>query len=119
METALDLVDSGAQSPRETYLRLLTVDAGLPRPQTQIPVLGADGVAVAYLDLGWEDYMVAVEYDGDQHRVDRRQYVKDIWRLESLERMSWVIVRVVAEDHPADILRRIRRALESRSLTVR
>jgi hypothetical protein len=119
LETALDLVDSGAQSPRESYLRLLIVDAGLPRPQTQIPVLGADGLPVAYLDLGWEDYMVAVEYDGDQHRVDRRQYVKDIWRLESLERMSWVIVRVVAEDHPADILRRIRRALESRSLTVR
>jgi hypothetical protein len=119
LETALDLVDPGAQSPRESYLRLLIVDAGLPRPQTQIPVLGADGVAFAYLDLGWEDYMVAVEYDGDQHRVDRRQYVKDIRRLESLERMGWVIVRVVAEDHPADILRRIRRALESRSLTVR
>jgi hypothetical protein len=119
LETALDLVDSGAQSPRESYLRLLIVDAGLPRPQTQIPVLGADGLPVAYLDLGWEDYMVAVEYDGDQHRVDRRQYVKDIRRLESLERMGWVIVRVVAEDHPADILRRIRRALESRSSTVR
>ena len=82
-----------------------------PEPQPQR--------CMAYLDLGWEDYMVAVEYDGDQHRVDRRQYVKDIRRLESLERMGWVIVRVVAEDHPADILRRIRRALESRSLTVR
>jgi hypothetical protein len=119
LETVLDLVDSGAQSPRESYLRLLIVEAGLPRPQTQIPVLGADGLPVAYLDLGWEDYMVAVEYDGDQHRVDRRQYLKDIRRLEVLERMGWVIVRVVAEDHPADILRRVRRALESRSSTVR
>jgi hypothetical protein len=119
LETILNLVDSGAQSPRESYLRLLIVDAGLPRPQTQIPVLGTDGLPVAYLDLGWEDYMVAVEYDGDQHRVDRRQYLKDIRRLELLERMGWVIVRVVAEDHPADILRRVRRALESRCSTVR
>ena len=30
----------------------------LPRPQTQIPVLGVDGIPVAYLDLGWEEYMV-------------------------------------------------------------
>ncbi|MFZ1177869.1 MAG: hypothetical protein WAO15_16670, partial [Mycobacterium sp.] len=40
LETALELVDPGAQSPRESYLRLLLIDAGLPRPQTQIPVLG-------------------------------------------------------------------------------
>src|SRR6185312_7600588 len=39
LEAALDLVDPGAQSPRESYLRLLLIDAGLPRPQTQIPVL--------------------------------------------------------------------------------
>ena len=111
LETALDLVDPGAQSPRESYLRLLLIDAGFPRPQTQLPVLGVDGIPVAYLDLGWEHWMVGVEYDGDQHRTDRRQYVKDIRRLEMLERMGWRIVRVVAEDHPADILRRVRAAI--------
>jgi hypothetical protein len=111
LETALELVDPGAQSPRESYLRLLLIDAGLPRPQTQLPVLGVDGIPVAYLDLGWEEYMVAVEYDGDQHRTDRRQYVKDIRRLEMLEQMGWIVVRVVAEDHPADILRRVRAAI--------
>jgi len=119
LETALGLVDSGAQSPRESYLRLLLFDAGLPRPQTQIPVLGVDGIPVAYLDLGWEDYMVAVEYDGDHHRTDRRQYVKDIRRLEMLERMGWIIVRVVAEDRPAAIVRRVRDALATRGSSVR
>jgi very-short-patch-repair endonuclease len=63
--------------------------------------------------------MVAVEYDGDQHRVDRRQYLKDIRRLEALEQMGWLVVRVVAEDRPADIVRRVRRALESGDSTVR
>lgn len=71
--TALDLVDAGAQSPKETWLRLLLIDAGLPRPQTQIPVRDKFGEAIAYLDMGWEDVKVAVEYDGDQHRSDRRQ----------------------------------------------
>lgn len=111
LEAALELVDAGAQSPRETYLRMLLVDAGLPRPQTQIPVLGADGFPVAYLDLGWAEHLVAVEYDGDQHRTDRRQYVKDIKRLEMLDSMGWIIVRVVAEDHTADIVRRVRAAI--------
>jgi hypothetical protein len=116
LESALELVDAGAQSPRESYLRLLLNDAGLPRPQTQIPVLGVDGIPVAYLDLGWEDYLVAVEYDGDQHRTDRRQYVKDVRRLEMLERMGWIIVRVVAEDSPAATVRRVRAALEASSV---
>ncbi|WP_442791205.1 endonuclease domain-containing protein [Mycobacterium sp. Aquia_216] len=116
LRAALELVDGGAQSPRESYLRLLLVDAGLPRPQTQIPVLGVDGIPVAYLDLGWPDRLVAVEYDGDQHRTDRRQYVKDIRRLEMLEQMGWVVVRVVAEDRPAAILRRVRAALAASSV---
>lgn len=115
LETALDLVDAGARSPRESYLRLLLIDAGLPRPRTQIPVLDADGIPFAFLDLGWEESMVAVEYDGDQHRTDRRQYVKDIRRSETLERMGWIVVRVVAEDRPAAVVRRVRAALaESR-----
>ncbi len=116
LETVLELVDPGAESPRESYLRLLLVEAGLPRARTQIPVLDADGLPVAYLDLGWEEHMVAVEYDGEHHRIDRRQYVKDIRRLEMLERMGWIVVRVVAGDHPADIVRRVRAALAAASV---
>ena len=71
---SLDLVDAGAQSPKETWLRLILVRAGLPRPQTQIPVYDEFGDAVAYLDMGWDDVKVAVEYDGEQHRNDRWQY---------------------------------------------
>jgi hypothetical protein len=119
LESALELVDGGAQSPRESYLRLLLIDAGLPRPQTQIPVVGVDGMPVAYLDLGWEDCMVAVEYDGDQHRTDRRQYVKDIRRLEMLEQMGWIVVRVVADDRPAAILRRVRAAVAASTVQQR
>lgn len=119
LETALELVDAGAQSPRESYLRLLLIDAGLPRPQTQIPVLDADGIPFAYLDLGWEEYLVAVEYDGDQHRVDQRQFRRDIDRLEMLQRMGWVVIRVVAEHRPADILRRVRDAIAESTVRLR
>jgi len=112
---ALELIDGGAQSPKESWLRLVLVRGGLPTPQTQIPVYDEFGCAVAYLDTGWEDVMVAVEYDGDHHRTDRAQYVKDIRRHELVGRRGWIVVRVVAEDHPSDILRRVRAALAERA----
>ncbi|MCG5430886.1 hypothetical protein LV457_01040 [Mycobacterium sp. MYCO198283] len=118
LERALTLVDAGAQSPRETRLRLMLTNAGLPRPQTQIPVCTPGGQLFAYLDMGWENWMVAVEYDGDQHRVDRRQYVKDIRRLETLAQLGWTVVRVVAEDRRSDVLRRVRAAIESRQVSL-
>lgn len=113
--TALGLVDAGGQSPQETWLRLLLVNAGLPRPQTQIPVSDEFGGVFAYLDMGWEEVNVAVEYDGDQHRSDRRQYTWDIRRSEILERRGWIVVRVVARDGPVDIVRRVRAALGRRA----
>jgi hypothetical protein len=114
--TAIELIDAGAQSPKETWLRLLLVRSGFPRPQTQIAVRNEWGWVEAYLDMGWEDIRVAVEYDGDQHRSSRAQYVKDIRRLEMLEqRYGWIVVRVIAEDRPDDIIRRVAQARERRA----
>jgi hypothetical protein len=112
---ALSLLDGGAQSPKETWLRLLLIDAGLPRPATQIPVHDWAGSLVAYLDMGWPDLMVAVEYDGEQHRTDRRQYTWDLRRLEVLEHLGWIVIRVVAGDRREDILRRVRAAIARRA----
>jgi hypothetical protein len=108
----LDLMDAGAESPRESWLRLVVIGAGLPRPTTQIRV--TDGQLVAYLDMGWEDQLVALEYDGDHHRTDRRQYVKDVRRAEMLERLGWHVVRVIKEDRPRDIIARASLALSRR-----
>jgi hypothetical protein len=114
LETALDLVDPDSQSPRETWLRLLLIRAGLPRPTTQIPVMSASGTQVYYLDMGWEDLMVAVEYDGEHHRLDRWQYTKDIRRSEALDRLGWIVIRVTVSDRPVDIISRVRDALAFR-----
>jgi len=112
---ALSLVDGGAQSPRETWLRLLLTEAGFPRPQTQLPVCDGAGKAIAYLDMGWEELKVAVEYDGEQHRTDRRQYVWDVHRRELLDNMGWIVVRVVVGDRREDIVRRVREAIGRRA----
>ncbi|BBZ71677.1 DUF559 domain-containing protein [Mycobacterium paraseoulense] len=111
--TALSLMDGGAQSPKESWLRLVLIDAGLPRPTTQIRV--TDGRMVAYLDMGWEEPMVAMEYDGEQHRTDRGQYVKDIRRAEMVGSLGWTVIRVINEDRPTVIVQRAREALARRS----
>jgi hypothetical protein len=112
--TAVELMDAGAQSPKETWLRLLVIDAGYPRPRTQIPVLDDDGFAFAYLDLGWDDVMIALEYDGEHHRTDPMQYRKDIRRIEAIQRQGWIVIRVIAGDRAEDILERLGSAWLSR-----
>jgi hypothetical protein len=113
LERALDLVDAGAQSPKETWLRLLLIGAGFPRPRTQIPVLGVDGFPLYFLDMGWEDIMLTVEYDGDQHRTTREQFVRDVGRLEYITRVGWTHIKVLAEHRERDIIRRVRRAWDA------
>jgi hypothetical protein len=112
--TAIDLVDPGAESPRETWLRLLLIRAGFPRPTTQIPVYDQYGQLVAVLDMGWEDLKVAAEYDGDQHRTDRRAFNKDIRRFETVTELGWIDVRVTVEDTPGSITRRVAAARDRR-----
>ena len=109
----LPLVDGGAASPRETWLRLLYIDAGLPKPTTQIPVV-ENGRLVRMLDMGWEDFMVAAEYDGEQHQTSRLQYLKDMDVLPRLARLGWIVDRVVKEHREADIIRRAYNAMTSR-----
>ncbi|MGV1087329.1 MAG: type IV toxin-antitoxin system AbiEi family antitoxin [Mycobacterium sp.] len=106
------LLDPGAQSPRESWLRMLVIDGGFPRPTTQIMV--SDGVRTAFVDMGWEELRIGLEYDGDQHLSDRRQFVKDIGRLEMLGNLDWLVIRVVKEHSRSYILQRVHEAFRRR-----
>jgi hypothetical protein len=114
LRKVLPLVDGGAASPRETWLRLLYIDAGLPRPTTQIPIVEGRGKLVRMADMGWEDFMVVSEYDGKQHQTSRTQYSKDIRSLRKARSLGWIVDQVIKEDRPAEIVERARTALISR-----
>jgi hypothetical protein len=105
---ALTLVDPGAQSPQETWLRLLVTEAGYPPPQTQIPVYGPYGELVGVVDMGWNDIKLALEYEGEHHRTNRRVFNNDIARHETMTTdLDWIVIRVTAADVPGGILRRL------------
>ena len=112
--TALDLVDAGAESPQETRVRLLLIRAGFPRPETQLAIYDGYGQLVAELDMGWRDVMVGVDYEGDHHRT-RRQFDRDIRRLEAVADLGWNDVRVTAQDTDGAIIGRVARARARRT----
>jgi len=114
LRAALPLVDGGSASPQETWLRLLYIDAGLPRPTTQIPIVEGRGRLVRMADMGWEDFWVTSEYDGEHHQTSRPQYVKDIRSLRKARALGWIVDQVVKEDRPVEIVERARTALISR-----
>ena len=90
----------------ESRWRLILIDNGFPIPETQVPVLDDAGEPFAYLDMGWRDIKVAVEYDGEQHRTDPLQYRKDQRRLPAIERRDWNVIRICAGDTTRDVLLR-------------
>lgn len=67
-----------AESPMETRLRLLLVQAGLPKPEVQANLHDAAGRFVGRADLYYPAARLVIEYDGANHRDrladdDRRQ----------------------------------------------
>jgi very-short-patch-repair endonuclease len=70
-------------------------------------VLGPNGQPRYFLDMGWEQHMLAVEYDGAQH-ADALGY--DIIRHEYIARVGWTTIRVAAGHRRPDILRRLQLA---------
>lgn len=119
---AARLVRPGVDSPQETRLRLLLVLAGLPEPEVNIILRDSDGGWVYRLDLGYQQHLVAVEYDGRQHAESRAQWTKDIARREALEGRGWRMIVVLGDDlfiHPDRTIARVAAALRARGLRVR
>ena len=114
-KTALSLMDAGAQSPEETRLRLLLIDDGLPAPRTQIRV--SDGFSETFIDMGYDEPKVGLDYEGSHHSEDRGQYVYDIGRAELIDREGWLDMRVVKEHSRRFILHRVREAFAVRGWT--
>jgi hypothetical protein len=78
---AVKLVRERVDSPRETWLRLCLVLAGLPIPECNL-IIGDDRGPMGRVDLVYLAYKLIIEYEGDQHRIDRNQWNHDIDRHE-------------------------------------
>jgi hypothetical protein len=117
LRDTLNLVDGGAESPYESLTRLLLVQAGFPKPQTQIPVLDEYGRLFARIDMGWAEWLVGVDFEGAHHWTDPKQRTWDVERYAKLSELGWIDVRPTSgmfHNNPRGFLDRVGAALISR-----
>lgn len=92
---AVDLCRVGADSVPESRLRLAMARIGLPEPTLRYVVEEPVGWELAWPDLAYPEFKVAVNYDG-RHHLEARQRESDIRRDESLAAAGWHSVTVTA-----------------------
>lgn len=90
---AAGLIRAGSESPRETFVRMMLVLAGLPEPACNVDIVVA-GRFLGRGDLVYVEYRVLVEYDGRQHADDTYQWNRDLDRLEGFADHDWLVERV-------------------------
>ena len=96
LSSSVPLMDARAESRPESKLRVMLTTAGLPIPTPQYVVTVA-GNFLARLDLAWEQFRVAMEYEGIHHATDPEQWAKDIERYRHLESLGWTVLRITSQ----------------------
>lgn len=92
----VDLADAGAESAMETRLRLLLIDAGLPRPRCNRSVKDG-GRTVARPDLSYPEWKIAIEYDGADH-ADSLRRARDEERRVELRARGWTVLTFTSQE---------------------
>ncbi len=102
--TPLPTFEPAAPSDKDTLLLapkerdLMFVGAGLPEPELNADVHDDHGQWILCADFLWRAQRVVAEYQGDHHRVDRRQWQFDVARRRLAEANSWTVVDITAHD---------------------
>lgn len=94
---AIELVNERSESPQESLLRVILADAGLPEPDVNIDLRAPDGRFLARPDLRFRRERVILEYEGDHHRTDPRQWRRDLTRTTTLQQHGELVLRIGAE----------------------
>jgi predicted transcriptional regulator of viral defense system/very-short-patch-repair endonuclease len=91
---------------------------GLPTPVCQHP-FSADGFS-AFIDFAYPEFGIAIEADGYRWHDGRVPFEKDRVRVSELGSWGWRVIQVTwiqLKYRPADVLRRLHRALHTPALS--
>ena len=95
---ALRWADARSASPWESRLRMFYQrEAGLPRPQVNVPIFDLQERLLGIADLLDDEAGLVTEFDGQEHRL-RRQHRADNLREEGLEGTNLTVCRVDSLD---------------------
>ncbi|MBJ8343616.1 endonuclease domain-containing protein [Antrihabitans sp. YC2-6] len=112
------VADGRAGSPMESETRLVILDADLPKPDLQLPIVDNWGIERFYLDFAWEAAKLGAEYDSDDFHTGPRAVRRDKVRIAWLQEHGWLIVPITVDDvrrWPSQLVRRLSKHLEERT----
>lgn len=111
----IPLADGRAESPGESWLRWVCIEAGLPAPTPQIQVTTGQGLRYR-VDLGWPELRVGCEYEGVQFHTGAALH-QDRERYNELQRAGWLMLGVTHQmiwQRREHLVAQIRSMLEAR-----
>jgi hypothetical protein len=98
LRAALPLIRQGASSDLETLQRLAMRDAGLPEPELDVDVYDDTGKLLGCTEIVYSGRKIAIECEGDHHRVSRQQWNRDIEKYHAYMQNGWLVVRGTAQE---------------------
>lgn len=116
LRKALPHVRERSWSPMETKLRLQMLRRGFPEPELNVRVLEETTGIEFYIDLAYPDEKIAIEYDSEDHRKNRKTWQKDLNKTDVLHEAGWKVVRATIADYhqPGAFFARLTDALQRR-----
>ena len=115
--STLEWLDPAAESPQESRLRVILREARLPRPRVNALIRDRAGHPVARGDLVFDEAMLVVEYDGNDHLTPERQR-RDAERRANLQALGWMVLELNRVDlaDPRRAVAKVRAALLARGV---
>ena len=93
----LPFADARAESAMESEARLVMIDHGLPLPELQYTIRGANGERWR-VDFAWPDARVAAEYESVEWHAGRAEMLRDKTRFAGVQEVGWTVVPIVVDD---------------------
>ena len=116
LDRLIPLGDGRVESEMESRMRWRFIAAGLPVPSVQVQV--GDDARWHRLDLAWEEFLLAAEFDGVEAHMTRQQLAADRARHNWLTERQWMLLHFTGVDvyrrHKA-MVTTVQRQIERRS----
>lgn len=111
LRAALQVARVGAESRMESLQHFELARMGLDALELQANLHDDDGRWIGRFDAVDRKKRRILEYDGEQHRTDRAQYLRDEERLERARKAGYRVMRTHKEDFQPRSIARTRREI--------
>lgn len=113
---AMQFLGAPLDSSMEMRCVMALLRYGLERPETGYPITVATLGRTVHVDMAYPEARVIIEYDGDAHRLDKKQHRWDERKREALRAMGYTVIVVFAdtfsdEQHTRAFAENVARAL--------